>query len=162
MSLIFVDCEAVGLSPRLGQLTEFGAVEYRSKETFHGVIVEGRPSKENPAIPELVGVVDPAQELAVFKQFEEWLKKFKGRPIFVSDNNGYDYQWINDGFVKTIGYNPFGHSSRRIGDFAAGLKGSFWLGSDWKRLRITKHDHHPVHDAMGNVEAFERLVKGER
>jgi len=29
-------------------------------------------------------------------------------------------------------------------------------------LRITPHDHNPVHDAMGNLEAFDRLLKGER
>ena len=39
---------------------------------------------------------------------------------------------------------------------------SFTDASSWKRLRITKHDHHPVHDAMGNLEAFERLLKGDR
>jgi len=29
-------------------------------------------------------------------------------------------------------------------------------------LRTTPHDHNPVHDAMGNLEAFERLLKEER
>jgi hypothetical protein len=32
----------------------------------------------------------------------------------------------------------------------------------WKRLRRTKHDHHPVHDALGNAEALIRLLDGER
>lgn len=36
------------------------------------------------------------------------------------------------------------------------------LQQEWKRLRITKHDHHPVNDAMGNVEAFARMLAGER
>lgn len=38
MSLIFVDCEApygVG-APSVGDMTEFGAVEYNSRQTFHG------------------------------------------------------------------------------------------------------------------------------
>lgn len=30
-----------------------------------------------------------------------------------------------------------------------------------KRLRRTKHDHHPVHDALGNAEALRRLFDGE-
>ena len=64
--------------------------------------------------------------------------------------------------MSTISNNPFGYSARRIGDFYAGLIGDFKDASSWKRLRITKHDHHPVHDAMGNLEAFERLLKGDR
>ena len=38
MSLILVDCEApfdVG-SPAVGDMTEFGAVEFKTRETFHG------------------------------------------------------------------------------------------------------------------------------
>lgn len=74
----------------------------------------------------------------------------------------FDWQWINDGFWKTIGRNPFGHSARRIGDFYAGLVGDFNNASSWKKFRITPHDHNPVHDAMGNLEAFERLLNRER
>ena len=34
--------------------------------------------------------------------------------------------------------------------------------NSWTELRITPHDHNPVHDAMGNLEAFERILNGER
>jgi len=40
--------------------------------------------------------------------------------------------------------------------------GDFTNSTSWKKLRITPHDHNPVHDAMGNLEAFERLFNGER
>ena len=76
------------------------------------------------------------------------------RPIFVSDIPAFDWQWINDGFWRTVGRNPFGYSECRIGDFAD--------SSSWKKLRITPHDHNPVNDKMGNLEAFERLLNGER
>jgi hypothetical protein len=85
-----------------------------------------------------------------------------GPCIFVSDNPAFDFQWINYGFQHALGRNPFGHSARRISDFYAGLVGDFSNSQSWKRLRITRHDHNPVHDAMGNVEAFERLLNGER
>jgi hypothetical protein len=39
-NLVFVDCEARGTSPVNGILTEFGAVHYRSRETFHGRLFE--------------------------------------------------------------------------------------------------------------------------
>jgi hypothetical protein len=55
-----------------------------------------------------------------------------------------------------------GHSGRRISDFYAGLMGDFSNSQAWKRLRLTPHTHNPVDDAMGNDEAFARLLNGER
>lgn len=141
MNLIFVDCEGHGPAPTLNDPDkfEFGAVEWKSRATFHGI---GAKKK-------------------TFEKFALWLEKFKGRPIFVSDNPAYDWQFINYYFHKFCGENPFGHSARRISDFYAGLKGDFSKSQSWKKLRITPHDHNPVNDAMGNAEAFERLLNGE-
>ena len=156
MPLIFVDCEAYGGCPALGKLTEFGAVHYPTRQSFHGVLIESRPSPANPAIPEPTGVEYDAK--AVFTAFSTWLLRWSGkRSVFVSDNPAFDFQWINDGFLRHLGYNPFGHSARRISDFYAGLVGDFDQTQKWKRLRITKHDHHPVHDALGNLESFEKM-----
>src|SRR3990167_3349027 len=138
MSLIFVDCEApywIG-SPSIGDMTEFGAVEYETLATFHGI----NHNKET------------------FQQFWDWLKLFKSPYVFVSDNPAYDWQWINFYFYKYFNTNPMGHSARRIGDFYAGMKKDFRETQKWKRLRKTKHDHNPVNDAMGNVEAFKELI----
>ncbi len=163
MGLVFVDCEAYGGCPATGQLTEFGAAVYPSRETFHGLIVESSPSPENPAVPLPAGKPTLDQEKRVFSDFAKWLgDHVEGRPVFVSDNPAFDWQWINDGFWRTLGYNPFGHSGRRISDFYAGLVGDFYATQEWKRLRITPHDHKPVNDAMGNLEAFERMLRGER
>lgn len=159
-SLVFVDCEATGPCPGKGELTEFGAVVYPSRTTFHGVLYDTRPSVNPEINKELGGKHDPTD---VFTRFDKWLvENTNGRPIFVSDNPAFDWQWINYMFHHTIGRNPFGHSARRISDFYAGLVGNFSNTQKWKRLRITKHDHNPVNDAMGNLEAFERLQKGER
>jgi hypothetical protein len=162
MSFVFVDCEAWGQCPYDGELTEFGAVLYPNKHTFHGVLAVTTPDPANPAQPLRVAVSQATRE-NVFREFADWLKReVADRPIFVSDNPAYDFQWINDGFVRTIGKNPFGHSARRISDFYAGLMGDFGNTQKWKRLRVTPHTHNPVDDAMGNVEAFERLLRGER
>jgi hypothetical protein len=160
-SLVFVDCEATGPCPGMGELTEFGAVEYRTRETFHGILVESAPQEDNPHLSEVTGRrFDP---VVVFTAFERWLAEVcTGRPIFISDNPAFDWQWINYGFYHALGRNPFGHSGRRISDFYAGLVGDFWHSQAWKHLRVTPHDHNPVHDAMGNVEAFERILNGER
>jgi DNA polymerase III epsilon subunit-like protein len=160
-NLIFVDCEATGPCPGKGELTEFGAVEFSGRATFHGVLFESRPSQQNPALSERTGeAFDPVK---VFGEFEAWLLSVtKGRYIFVSDNPAFDFQWINYGFHHALGRNPFGHSARRISDFYAGLVGDFGNTLAWKRFRVTPHDHNPVNDAMGNVEAFERLLNGDR
>lgn len=146
MGLIFVDTEAKGASVSTGRMTEFGAVTYPDRRSFHGLMP-----------------VSPIEEAELFRKFDAWVKGCgKGRPIFVSDNPAFDWQWINDGFHLHVGQNPFGHSARRLGDFYAGLVGDFRETQAWKRLRRTPHDHHPVNDAMGNLEAFERMLNGER
>jgi len=140
--LVFVDCEApFGKgSPAVADMTEFGAVEYPTRRTFHGIGC----SRE------------------VFENFNKWLAEEKSKPVFISDNPAYDFQWINFYFWKYFGANPFGHSGRRLADFYAGLCGDFHQTQRWKRLRKTKHNHNPVNDAMGNAEAFERMLNGER
>lgn len=143
-NLIFVDVEGHGPAPTLNnkELFEFGAVPYKQNSSFHG----------------------QRANFETFAKFNEWLLslKLKGRMIFVSDNPAYDWQFINYYFHFFLKFNPFGHSARRISDFYAGLTGDFRNTQKWKQLRVTTHDHHPVHDALGNIEAFKRILNGER
>lgn len=164
MSLIFVDVEAtfnVGC-PGLpqGGMTEFGAVEFETRRWFHGRPYEWATT-EYPAWNECQ-IKERGQWYEVLQVFEEWLHQFKPPYVFISDNPAYDWQWLNYHFLHELKRNPFGYSARRIGDFYAGLVGDFRASSKWKRLRVTKHTHNPVDDAMGNVEAFERMLRGER
>lgn len=138
MTLFMVDCE--GVDWVRGRVREFGVVEVNSRVSFHGM----DDSKET--LKKLVG----------------WLKQFPSRAVLVSDNPCYDGGGMNMIFHRRLGYNPFGHSARRISDFYAGLVGNFYETQGWKALRITPHDHNPVNDALGNCEAFERLLQGER
>lgn len=136
-NLIFVDCEADGPCPTVGKMTEFGAVDFKTMDTFYG--------KDDSR--------------STFTRFDFWIRAHvKGRATFVSDNPAFDWQWINYGFWKHLNTNPFGHSARRIGDFYAGLMRDFTKTQEWKNYRITPHDHNPVHDAMGNVEAFKAIL----
>lgn len=160
--LVFVDVEARGTSPVNGVMTEFGAVHYETGDTFHGVIFKGTPDPENPAIP-VVGE-QVANPITIAIQFDEWLKNHVGnqRVVMVSDNPAYDFMWIAGLYDQVEMDNPFGHSGRRISDFYAGLTGKWSNTQAWKRLRDTVHDHNPVNDAMGNVEAFRKIMEGER
>lgn len=156
-NLIFVDVEATGASPVNGTMTEFGCVHEKTLKTFHGILYEGTPDPENPAKP----IVGPmvATHAEVSWDLINWLKEVCGndRPIFVSDNPAYDFMWIAGMFDRAVYKNPFGHSGRRISDFWAGLQHNFSDTQSWKRFRKTPHDHNPVNDAMGNVEAFQVL-----
>jgi hypothetical protein len=92
----------------------------------------------------------------VMKTFADWLNKHSvGKPVLISDNNGYDASWINYYFHVYYGSNPFGWSSRRIGDLYCGMvKDTF---AKWKQLRVTRHTHNPVDDATGNAEALLKM-----
>jgi len=139
--LIFVDTEDANPTKDGWTLREFGAVHYDTMTTFHGK--------------------DSSRE--TFEAFNTWLTSFgPGRKIFITDNVAYDWPPIHFYMKKYFNTNPFGWSARRIGDFYAGLVGDFRNASKWKKLRVTPHDHNPVHDALGNAEAFRRIMNGER
>ena len=77
--------------------------------------------------------------------------------VLLSDNNGYDASWINYYFIRYLGQNPFGHSSRRIGDMFAGYMNN--PNYKWRKHRKTKHTHNLVDDAKGNAEAVLYLIE---
>src|SRR5262249_10224423 len=72
-----------------------------------------------------------------------------------SDNNGFDWQFINWYFHTFVGTNPFGHSSTNLGSLYKGLVKD--TSKNFKHLRRSKHTHDPVDDARGNAEALLRL-----
>ena len=156
-NLIVVDCEASGVSPVNGTMTEFGAVHFASRATFHGRLFEGTPDPENPAKPIPGKRVNSDRLIA--GRFASWLEEFPGRKILVSDNPAYDFMWIAGMFDSAGLENPFGHSGRRISDFWAGLQRDWGNTQRWKGFRMTPHDHNPVNDAMGNAEALARIFR---
>lgn len=162
MALVFVDVEARGTSPVNGTMTEFGAVVYDPngkyhKRHFHGILYEGTPDPDNPAIPIIGNRVNSSRRVATL--FTEWLNEVSpGQVTLVSDNPAYDFMWIAGFFDEVHMPNPFGHSGRRIADFWAGVQLKWGETQSWKRFRETPHTHNPVDDSMGNVEAFEKIM----
>lgn len=89
-------------------------------------------------------------------KFRDWLKSLGGgRPTLITDNLAFDWKWSDAYLLEYAGENPFGWSGRRIGDLYCGYKNDFRI--PWKHLRTTKHTHHPVDDAVGNVEAILKM-----
>lgn len=164
MGYISVDVESDGPIPSMYSMVCFGAVivEPSLSKTFYG--------KTKPISdiwdPEALSISGFSREehlkfddpVIVMKNFARWIKENSvGNPIFISDNNGYDFSFINYYFYKYYGSNPFGWSSRRIGDIYCGMKMD--VREPWKQLRKTKHTHSPVDDAMGNAEAILEMQK---
>lgn len=159
MSYIVVDVEADGPAPGLYSMICFGAVVVDDKldKTFYGTT---RPISDD-YIPEALQVSGFTREEhlkfedpnVTMNTFNNWIKKnSKGNPVFISDNNGFDWSFINYYFHEYVGSNPFGWSSRRIGDLWCGFQND--TRKRWKHLRKTKHTHNPVDDARGNAEAL--------
>ncbi len=159
MALIIVDVESDGPIPSEYSMVCFGAVKLDTalKTTFYG---KTKPISEkyNPDALAVSGFNreehlkfdDPVEIMA---KFAEWLKyNSQGKPVLISDNNGYDAAWINYYFHKYYGSNPFGWTSRRIGDLFCGAEHD--LHYAWKKHRITPHNHHPISDSLGNAEAL--------
>jgi len=161
MSLYIVDVESDGPAPGLYSMVSLGCVRVDRdlKTTFKAMFapISQQWNPEALAISRItrdhhLAYPDPAIGMAAFGDF--LTATSQGRPVFVSDNPGFDWQWVNYYFHRYLGGNPFGHSARRIGDLYAGLKGDFAAANEWKALRRTEHTHDPVDDAVGNAEAL--------
>lgn len=159
MSQIMVDIESDGPIPGDYSMICFGAVivEPSLEKTFYGQL---KPISD-AFVPEALAVSgfsrdqtlefdEPAE---VMDQFAQWIAaNSHGRPFFISDNNGFDWQFINWYFHHFTGSNPFGFSSTNLGSLYKGMVGDTF--KNFKHLRKTKHTHHPVDDAKGNAEAL--------
>lgn len=164
MSLIVVDVESDGPIPNKYSMVCFGAVivEPTLSKTFYG---KTKPisDKYDPEALAISGFTRKQHEafgnpLGVMAEFSKWINdNSKGRPVFISDNPAYDWQWINYYFHWYLGKNPFGFSARRIGDLYCGMVKDVF--AKWKHLRKTFHSHHPVDDARGNAEALLAMHK---
>jgi DNA polymerase III alpha subunit (gram-positive type) len=159
MSYIMVDIESDGPIPGDYSMICFGAVvvEPGLTRTFYGRL---KPISEQ-FIPDALAVsgftreqvIDFDDPKTVMTQFADWLCSIsKDRLTFISDNNGFDWQFINWYFHHFTGKNPFGYSSTNLGSLYKGLVNDTL--QTFKHLRKTRHTHDPLDDAIGNAEAL--------
>lgn len=160
MNLISVDVESDGPIPHKHSMVCFGAVvvDDTLDKTFYG---KTKPISDtwDPEALAISGFTreqhltfdDPKE---VMEKFRDWIiaNSQSGFPVFIADNPGYDFAWINWYFHYYLGSNPFGFSSRRISDLYCGMK--LDGRAKWRQFRKTKHSHNPVDDAKGNAEAL--------
>jgi len=159
MAYIMVDVESDGPIPGDYSMISFGAVKVEGTldKTFYGRL---KPVSDK-FIPEALAVSGHtrAETLAfddpqkVMNDFKNWISKVcNDRPIFISDNNGFDWMFVCWYFHHFLGENPFGFSSQNLGSVYKGMEKDMF--TNFKHLRKTKHTHHPVDDAKGNAEAL--------
>lgn len=159
MSYFMVDVESDGPIPGDYSLVCFAAVVVESTltKTFYSKV---RPISENWDAEALsisgfsreqhLSFDDPKTEM---QRFHEWVRAVStGSPQFVSDNNGYDWSFINWYFHHFIKRNPFGYSSTNLGSLYKGLVRD--CSKNFKHLRKTPHTHNPTDDVVGNAEAL--------
>ncbi|MEO5997725.1 MAG: 3'-5' exoribonuclease [Chitinophagaceae bacterium] len=165
MAYIMVDIESDGPIPGNYSMVSFGAVlvDDRLDKTFYGKL---KPISDN-FIPEALAISEHSREEVltfdepkqVMTDFKEWLATTcHDKPIFISDNNGFDWMFICWYFHHFIGSNPFGISSQNLGSLYKGMEKDTF--KTFKHLRKTKHTHNPVDDAIGNAEAL-LIMKNE-
>jgi hypothetical protein len=163
MSMYVVDVEADGPIPGKYSMVSLGAVlvEPGLGRTFYGTT---RPISDR-FLPEALAVAGVTREVhlghdepgVTMERFERWIRETtRGKPVFFSDNLAFDWQFVNWYFHTYLERNPFGWSGRRIGDLYCGLVKDPY--AQWKHLRRTAHDHHPVNDAKGNAEALLAMI----
>jgi hypothetical protein len=163
MPYVMVDIEADGPIPGDYSMISFGAVVVESSldRTFTAQL---KPISDK-WVPEALAVsgftreqtlafADPKAEM---QRFAAWLAKLGGgQPTFVSDNNGFDWQFVCWYFHHFTGKNPFGFSSQNLGSLYKGLVKN--LRASFKHLRKTQHTHDPLDDARGNAEAMLHML----
>jgi hypothetical protein len=162
MTYVMVDVEADGPIPGDYSMICVGAivVEPSLDRTFYGRLkpiseqwLAGALQVSGFTRQETLAFDEPR---AVMQRFADWIGSVAhGRPIFVSDNNGFDWQFINWYFHHFVGMNPFGHSSTNLGSLYKGVVKD--TRASFKHLRKTPHTHNPVDDARGNAEALLRI-----
>lgn len=163
MTWIMVDVESDGPIPGAYSMVSFGAVvvEPGLERRFRG---ELRPISDrwDPKALQVSGLtreecLEFPWPMQTMHAFDAWVRECK-RPMFVSDNNGFDWQFINYYFhVYCPNGNPFGHSSTNLGSLYKGFVSN--MSKNFKHLRKTKHTHDPLDDALGNAEAMLEILK---
>ena len=164
MTIVMVDIESDGPIPGDYSMISFGSVivDEKSGKTFYG---ELKPisDKCDPEALKVSGfsreeVLKFEEPQKVMADFRDWLNdNCKSRPMFFSDNNGFDWQFINWYFIHFLDKNPFGFSSTNLGSLYKGMVKDMF--QNFKHLRKTTHTHNPVDDAMGNAEALIHMKK---
>ena len=168
---VCVDVETDGPFKDMYSMIELGAVMVETvdgilciSDTFHCRLFPITPN----FIEEAMEVSNTTRAAAMkypapsdgMRSFDRWLSQHQGnsttRLQFVSDNAGFDWQFVNYYMWRYLGANRFGHSSLSLTSFYKGYAHN--MRASFKHLRKTPHTHNSLDDARGNGEALIALL----
>ena len=170
-NFVSIDVEADGPIPGEYSMVSLGAVQICPAQNNKIVVEKSFYRQLSPISdkysPEALKVTGFSREETlnfsdpknVMEDFKNWVVGIYN-PIFIADNTGFDWQFINWYFHYFIGNNPFGHSSTDIGSLYKGLNNNFKTSYQRFRKKVakTEHTHNALDDAIGNAEAFKCLL----
>ncbi len=164
MAYIMVDIEANGPVPSIYSMLSLGAVvvEPDLKRRFYTTF---RPLNDNynpDALKACKTTVEQSKSFedpkVAMEKFDKWLNSLDQIGlIFISDNNGFDWQFVNWYFHNFLGRNPFGYSSTNLGSLYKGLAKN--IKANFKGFRKLPHTHHALDDALSNADAMLRIAE---
>src|SRR3989338_5988712 len=106
----------------------------------------------------IVDEKDAVNAKEAMQKFKGWiLKNSLGTPVFISDNNGFDWMFVCWYFWHFLGENPFGYNSHNLNSLYKGLKKDLYSKLDFLRKRNLTHD--ALEDAKDNAKIFHELRK---
>ncbi len=169
---ISVDVETAGPNPGNFSLLSIGACTiFPPRETFY---VELKPVNDL-FLPEALAITGLSLEALrqtgldsaeAMLRFAAWLEKVSlpgSKPLFVALNAPFDWSFINDYFIRTIGRNPFGHSALDMKALYMGLTGAEWQDTHIEAIAAhigmpIKLTHNALQDALDQAEVFQHLL----
>lgn len=163
-TFIMVDIESDGPIPGEYSMLSLGAaiVGKESTESFHIDIlpISDKFEEERLKFQSLPreNISERVSAKEAMEKFNQWIEKNSiGKPVFISDNNGYDWMFVCWYFWKFIDKNPFGFSSYNLQSMYKGMKKDF--GAKIEELRERKLTHNAEQDAIDNKNIFLKIQK---
>ena len=156
---IMVDIESNGPIPGDYSMTSLGAVIVDDKlDKAFKINIKPISEKFDPDRRQFVDAKDAIDAKEAMQKFKGWiLKNSSGTPIFISDNNGFDWMFVCWYFWHFLGENPFGYNSHNLNSLYKGLKKDLHAKLDFLRERNLTHD--ALEDAKDNAKIFHELRK---
>jgi DNA polymerase III epsilon subunit-like protein len=170
---VSVDIEALGKHPESYPLASIGAcVVGDLSKTFYVELKPDKLESDEEAVRVCGFTLNYLQTYGMnpklaMQKFANWLKKLKGKPIFVGFPLGFDRMWVYTYFKKYGIEDPFGRTCNGIDiKTVAMIKlGIPYTDTTKRKLRDIlgawggQHTHNALDDAKEQALLFERLMQ---
>jgi len=156
---MMVDIEANGPIPGDYSMTSLGAVIINEElnKTFK-INIKPISKKFDPNRRQFIDETDAVDAKEAMQKFKDWiLKNSSGKPVFISDNNGFDWMFVCWYFWHFLNENPLSYNSQNLNSLNKGLEKDLQAKIDLLRKRDLTHD--ALEDAKDNAKIFLELKK---